>query len=33
MRSGMAAKKLKTLGYVNAFNLGSYARAAGIVGK
>jgi rhodanese-related sulfurtransferase len=33
MRSGMAAKTLKTLGYVNAFNLGSYARAAGIVGK
>jgi len=32
MRSGMAAKKLKVLGYTNAFNLGSYARAAKIVG-
>lgn len=32
MRSGMAAKKLKVLGYSNAFNLGSYARAAKIVG-
>ncbi|MHB8392141.1 MAG: rhodanese-like domain-containing protein [Acidobacteriaceae bacterium] len=28
MRSGMAKKKLKSLGYVNAFNLGSYDRAA-----
>ncbi|MHB1673614.1 MAG: rhodanese-like domain-containing protein [Acidobacteriaceae bacterium] len=31
MRSGMAKKKLKSLGYVNAFNLGSYGRAARVV--
>jgi len=31
MRSGVARKKLKTLGYKNAFNLGSYARAELIV--
>ena len=31
MRSGMAKKKLQKLGYTNAFNLGSYARAAKIV--
>ena len=31
MRSGMAQKKLKRLGYANAFNLGSYSRAAKIV--
>jgi phage shock protein E len=31
MRSGMAKKKLKRLGYTNVFNLGSYARAARIV--
>jgi rhodanese-related sulfurtransferase len=31
MRSGMAKSKLKALGYTNAFNLGSYGRAAGIV--
>ena len=31
MRSGMAKTKLTRLGYANAFNLGSYARAAGIV--
>jgi phage shock protein E len=30
MRSGMAKKKLKALGYANAFNLGSYGRAAKI---
>ncbi|MBW4039189.1 MAG: rhodanese-like domain-containing protein [Acidobacteria bacterium] len=28
MRSSVASKKLKNLGYVNAFNLGSYTRAA-----
>lgn len=32
MRSGEARRKLKSLGYENAFNLGSYARAAQIVG-
>jgi phage shock protein E len=31
MRSGAAKAKLKNLGYANAFNLGSYARAARIV--
>jgi rhodanese-related sulfurtransferase len=31
MRSGVARKKLKAMGYPNAFNLGSYARAAQIV--
>lgn len=31
VRSGMAKKKLKRLGYTNVFNLGSYARAARIV--
>ena len=31
MRSGMAKKKLNELGYTNAFNLGSYGRAAKIV--
>lgn len=31
MRSGMAKKKLRILGYTNAFNLGSYGRAAKIV--
>jgi len=31
MRSGMAKSKLKKLGYPNSFNLGSYARAEGIV--
>lgn len=30
-RSGEAKKKLKALGYVNAFNLGSYSRAAQIL--
>lgn len=30
-RSGMAKEKLKGRGYANAFNLGSYARAARIV--
>ena len=30
-RSGAAKKKLKALGYANAFNLGSYSRAAQIV--
>ncbi len=33
MRSGIAVRKLKSLGYVNAYNLGSYARAASIAGK
>lgn len=28
MRSGVACRKLKALGYANAFNLGSYDRAA-----
>jgi phage shock protein E len=28
MRSSVASKKLQNLGYVNAFNLGSYQRAA-----
>lgn len=31
VRSGIAARKLKALGYTNAFNLGSYGRAANIV--
>jgi len=31
MRSGMAKKKLKALGYSNAFNLGSYGRAEKIL--
>ena len=31
MRSGVATKKLKSLGYANAFNLGSYGRAAKLV--
>ena len=31
MRSGMAQKKLNSLGYTNAFNLGSYDRAEGIL--
>ena len=31
MRSGMAMKKLKSAGYANVFNLGSYGRAARIV--
>jgi phage shock protein E len=31
MRSGVAQRKLKALGYPNAFNLGSYGRAARIV--
>jgi phage shock protein E len=30
-RSGVAKKKLNALGYANAFNLGSYGRAAQIV--
>ncbi len=33
VRSGMARTKLQHLGYVNAFNLGSYGRAARIVGN
>lgn len=32
-RSGVAKKKLVALGYANAFNLGSYGRAAQIVGS
>jgi phage shock protein E len=31
MRSGAAKKKLKDMGYLHAFNLGSYARAAQVV--
>jgi phage shock protein E len=31
IRSGLAKRKLKALGYSNAFNLGSYDRAAQIV--
>lgn len=31
MRSGIAVRKLKALGYVNAFNLGSYSRAESIL--
>ncbi len=31
MRSGIAQRKLKTLGYSNVFNLGSYGRATAIV--
>jgi phage shock protein E len=31
MRSGVARTKVKAMGYPNAFNLGSYARAAQIV--
>lgn len=31
MRSGVAKQKLRALGYANAFNLGSYSRAAHIV--
>ncbi|WP_420238080.1 rhodanese-like domain-containing protein [Telmatobacter bradus] len=32
-RSGMACKKLKAMGYLHVFNLGSYARAASILGR
>lgn len=32
MRSGAAQKKLKAMGYTNAYNLGSYTRAAEVVG-
>lgn len=28
MRSGLAKRKLRVMGYANAFNLGSYSRAA-----
>ena len=31
MRSGVARKKLKAMGYANAFNLGSYGQAAKVV--
>jgi rhodanese-related sulfurtransferase len=31
MRSGVASKRLKRLGYVRVFNLGSYSRAAKLV--
>jgi phage shock protein E len=31
MRSGLAKHRLKAMGYANAFNLGSYRRAASIV--
>jgi phage shock protein E len=32
-RSGMAKARLKKMGYRNVFNLGSYSRAAGILGS
>jgi phage shock protein E len=32
-RSGVARRRLKALGYEHAYNLGSYARAAQIVGS
>lgn len=32
MRSGAACKKLQSLGYINAFNLGAYRRAAKLIG-
>ncbi|MGA7158771.1 MAG: rhodanese-like domain-containing protein [Acidobacteriaceae bacterium] len=31
MRSGLATKRLKSQGYVNTFNLGSYSRASRLV--
>jgi len=31
MRSGMAKSKLNGMGYINAFNLGSYGRAESIL--
>ena len=31
LRSGLAARKLKSLGYTNVFNLGSYGRAESIL--
>lgn len=31
MRSGVAQRKLKSMGYMNVFNLGSYSRAESIV--
>jgi len=31
MRSGLARQKLKSMGYANAFNLGSYGRAESIL--
>lgn len=33
MRSGVASKKLKRLGYAHTYNLGSYSRAAQLVGS
>ncbi|MEI8289129.1 MAG: rhodanese-like domain-containing protein [Verrucomicrobiota bacterium] len=33
MRSGMAQKKLISLGYTNTFNLGSYSRAEKVAGE
>ena len=33
MRSGLAQKKLRRLGYANVFNLGSYDRAGRILGQ
>jgi phage shock protein E len=32
-RSGMAAGTLKSLGYTNAFNIGSYSRAEGVLSR
>jgi len=31
VRSGIAVKKLKAMGYMNVYNLGSYARATSII--
>ena len=33
MRSGMAKRKLKAMGYTNVFNLGGYGRAETIIGN
>jgi len=33
MRSGMAQRKLRALGYAEAWNLGSYGQAAAVVGR
>ncbi len=33
MRSGIAQKKLNSLGYTNAFNLGSYGRAKSVLNQ
>ncbi len=33
MRSGIARRQLRSLGYQNAYNIGSYARAESVVGE